>query len=312
MMKRSILVVRNSSLCPSLLILHSTLLLHPDCPRPAPPTAQKIKESLIARAKLKKSYSKVLKQEGMQSERLGTANRLPDAERDAGSRDKMSEKKRGKQRAAEVVEGDGDGSGSDEDDFGAQASEDEDDSMDGSDGDDVTDGRERQGRTDRGHDRSSKTAASSRAASRDGPAPPLSSSRPSWKDRTVAAAATAASETPNRQSQAGDRALPSLREMKREAYLGPKPKARKQEGEQTAKETTGKNFASTRGDKRLGGGGGSSFPPSGGVGRSRGARFPHSGGGGPRGGGKKRDNRPRMGARIGVMLEEIKRSKGIA
>lgn len=249
----------------------------------------------------------------MQSERLGTATRLPDAERDAGSRGRMSEKKRGKQRAAEGVEGDSDSSGSDEDDFGAQASEDEDDSMDSSDGDGVRERRERQGRTDWGLDRSSKTAASSRAASRAGPAPPSSTSRPSWKDRTVAAAATAASETPNRQSQASGCTLPSLREMKREAYLGPKPKARKQEGEQPAKETTGKNSASTGGDKRLGGGGGSSLPPSGGVGRSRGASFHHSGGGGgPRGGGQKRDNRPRMGARIGVMLEEIKRSKGIA
>lgn len=288
--------------------------------------AQKIKETLIARAKLKKSYSKVLKREGMQSERLGTAPRVRSSDGGVGG---LSEKKRGKQRAEDAegdsdVDMDGEGDSEDDDELSS------DDETDADNHHDDTGYGRRQAQQPQHQQQQRRSGAEDsadrgarRAAARAGPPPPSSLPAPpsqsssipgrsSWKERAALDAAAAAAAAPTA-TRSNDQSLPSLREMKREAYLGPKPKT-KDDKLKSKDDSSSSASSAKKGFKAdvRGSAGGSRTTGQTSVGRGGGASGGRGGGYSAGGSGQKRDNRPRMGARIGVMLEEIKRSKGIA
>lgn len=241
-------------------------------------TAQKLKESLIAKAKLKKSYSKILKKEGLSSERLSGRPAPPHME-------EASEKKKGKRRA----------------DAGGENDSDDDTDMDMEDA--MTDDEE-MGRDPNAHRRPQVKAPKKERPSDTGGAS-------SWSQRTRDVPVVEIPSAPQR-----DPNQPSLRDMKRQAYFG-LPKSTIRTPSASAESTTtqqpgkGKSDPSEKMVTHTFKGG--IRKPYESQSRSDGAS---RGGRGARGGrfdsNNKQGGRPRLAARIGVMLEEIKRSKGVA
>ncbi|KAI5452894.1 hypothetical protein NCC49_006431 [Naganishia albida] len=273
--------------------------------------AKKIKEDLINRARIKKSYAKTLKKEGLSSERLGSAGNATALGVRAKPYGTVFEE-------GDVLEINDASSGDDEsdDDEGDDFEEDEElaaarRKMKGKDRDEGQAIEEAEvAENSRGHgkvrrrEKPVRTRDSGYAITRDSgyantrPARDMSTSkhqqhRPTPQNRT---------ETrPDRPTTEG----PSLRELKRQAYLGPPVEAqriathpsriRKVQSKPAQAEDVGKTggqrkpTATVEGKVQFGG-----RAPAGGLAGA---------------GARRRDGRPNLNARMGVLLEQIQRTK---
>ncbi|KAJ9106548.1 hypothetical protein QFC20_004040 [Naganishia adeliensis] len=235
--------------------------------------AKKIKEDLINRARIKKSYAKTLKKEGLSSERLGSAGNATALGARAKPYGTGFEE-------GDVLEIDDASSGDDESDEGD------------SEGDDYEED------ADRGWRR-----RSSERVTRDIPTlarlaanqqPRSRNHRPSSWDRTEPRADHTTPEGP------------SLRELKRQAYLGPPVDAQRIAAHPSRSRKVLKQPVPPQDEGKTGG---LRKPVSTGDGKVQtgGGRAPVGGYAGA--GARRRDGRPNLNARMGVLLEQIQRSK---
>lgn len=267
--------------------------------------AKKIKEDLINRARIKKSYAKTLKKEGLSSERLGSAGNATALGARAKPYGTGFEE-------GDVLEIDDASSGEDESDEGDSEGDDfEEDAelaaerrrMKGKDraeeprreeAERIEDSRNQHQGTHR--EKLVRTRDSGYTNTRPTRGAPATKeqSRPSPRDRTESRADHTTPEGP------------SLRELKRQAYLGPPVDAQRIAAHPSRSRKVQKQPVPPQDEGKTGG---LRKPVSTGDGKVQtgGGRAPVGGYAGA--GGRRRDGRPNLNARMGVLLEQIQRSK---
>lgn len=251
------------------------------------PTVKKIKQDLIDRARIKKSFARTLKKEGLSSERLGSAGNATALGTRTGGY--------GTKGAAETK----DESGSEEDADLLESGSDEEEGDDFEEDTELAAHRRRIKGKGREEPYKAETVPKERATDDGYP----NRSRGSGNDRP----STSSTRTTNAHPRGNPTAPssrqtnppadgPSLRDMKRQAYLGPPPSAL----------TTPVHPSRTR--KQIAkpkpvGETNAADPKAGQKSRQAGT------GAGAGAGERRRDGRPNLNARIGVMLEQIQRGR---
>jgi hypothetical protein len=262
-------------------------------------TVKKIKQDLIDRARIKKSFARTLKKEGLHSDRLGSASNAT-ALGVRSSKPEPEDSEKGEESDdGDLLESD---SGSEDgDDF------EEDTELAALRRRDKGKGREEPQTTQPPRD----SRPSSRGTASQAPGRRMTDN--GYQNRRDTESATDRPtgtkshprNTPHPRSQEKDTPQqkadgPSLRELKREAYLGPAPstlapahpsRTRKQIAKPKPQDTESKSTASKPGKNT----------------RPGQTTQPRMGAGGQ--GGRRKDGRPNLNARIGVMLEQIQRGQ---